>query len=79
MKGMNKDNRNAATLAHNLSAARESTPLQRKDGAWITHCPQHDDNKPSLTVMDTDNGPIAHCAAGCGQVDMSGVRMMQDA
>lgn len=79
MQDMKKDSRSAATLAHDLSAARNSVPLQRADGSWVTHCPEHDDNSPSLTVMDTENGPIANCAAGCGKVDMSGVRIMQDA
>lgn len=79
MQVMKKDHSSAATLAHDLSAARNSDPLRRADGSWVTHCPKHDDNSPSLTVMDTENGPIAHCAAGCGKVDVSSVRMMQDA
>ena len=77
MMGMN--NRTASSISHALADARGASPVQRSDGSWMTHCPNHDDRSPSLTVIDTERGPVARCHAGCGDVDLSDVRIPQDA
>lgn len=68
---------NAENVARNLAGDKE--PYQKENGTWITTCPDHDDSNHSLMVCDTENGPIGICVAGCGRVDLTTVRMMQDA
>lgn len=35
-------------------------------GNWLACCPAHDDNSPSMTMHETDDGRIlVHCWAGC--------------
>lgn len=35
-------------------------------GTWIACCPGHDDNNPSMTVRELDDGRLlVHCFAGC--------------
>lgn len=33
--------------------------------SWQFHCPAHADNKPSLTITPSDNGPLVYCHRGC--------------
>jgi putative DNA primase/helicase len=44
----------------------------RKVGdSWIAPCPAHDDNTPSLSIRDANNGIVlVRCHAGCGQMDV---------
>ena len=36
------------------------------DGKWLACCPAHNDNNPSLTIKQTEDGKILiHCFAGC--------------
>jgi putative DNA primase/helicase len=52
----------AETIAKALSG--------RKTGnGWIARCPAHDDEKPSLSIRDADEGKLlVRCHAGCDQV-----------
>ncbi len=44
-----------------MDGVRQTAP-----GQWIAKCPGHDDNSPSLSVKETDDGTILiHCFAGC--------------
>lgn len=36
-------------------------------GAGDTHCPAHDDERPSLSVSATGDTVLVHCQAGCAQ------------
>src|SRR5260370_14448095 len=44
----------------------------RKVGnCWIARCPAHDDNTPSLSIRDANNGTVlVRCHAGCEQTDV---------
>jgi len=37
----------------------------RSGRGWLITCPCHEDDKPSLSVYDTDRGVFVHCFAGC--------------
>lgn len=40
---------------------------QRQPGQYSACCPAHDDNGPSLSVRETQEGAVLlHCFAGCG-------------
>jgi hypothetical protein len=40
-------------------------------GTWIARCPAHDDQSPSLTIRETDDGRIlVHCFAGCSALEI---------
>lgn len=48
-------------LLPRLDAARTTGP-----GRWITRCPAHADNHPSLSIRETDDGTLlVRCWAGC--------------
>ena len=38
---------------------------KRSGDGWLIPCPCHTDEKPSLSVSDTDKDIIVHCYAGC--------------
>jgi hypothetical protein len=39
---------------------------QRKESQWSAKCPAHEDNSPSLSVRQTDEGSVlVHCFGGC--------------
>lgn len=43
----------------------------RGEGQWYARCPSHDDNGPSLSIKEGDDGRILiHCFAGCGAADV---------
>ena len=49
------------SLLERLDAVRE-----RSSGHWFARCPAHDDQSPSLSIKETDEGRILiHCFAGC--------------
>lgn len=57
---------------HAVALAHEGTqPSQDAQHAWTTNCPQHEDNRPSLKIIDAESGPKAFCLAGCGSVNLS--------
>jgi len=37
----------------------------RSGRGWLITCPCHEDDKPSLSIYDTDRGVFVHCFAGC--------------
>ena len=45
-------------------AARFPNAKPNGDG-WLIPCPCHQDDKPSLSIRDTDKGILVHCFAGC--------------
>jgi hypothetical protein len=52
---------NAAQLAEALGGKRSGS-------GWSAKCPAHDDNDPSLSINDGNNGhPVVRCHAGCEQ------------
>ena len=45
----------------------------RKTGAakWIARCPSHDDNSPSLSIRECDDGTtLIHCFAQCSALEV---------
>jgi len=44
---------------------------RRVGNSWIARCPAHDDNTPSLSIRDANNGTVlVRCHAGCEQTDV---------
>jgi DNA primase len=44
---------------------------RKAGGAWMAHCPAHEDREPSLSITDTESGKVlVHCHAGCSQRDV---------
>lgn len=40
-------------------------------GRWQSRCPAHDDNAPSLSIRELDDGRVLiHCFAGCPTVEV---------
>lgn len=36
-------------------------------GRWVARCPAHDDGRPSLSILEKEDGRVlVHCFAGCG-------------
>ena len=57
-------------LSIHLSAAEiaAALPRGRRSGAgFVACCPGHEDRNPSLSLHDSDNGPLVFCHAGCEQ------------
>ena len=57
----------AENIAHELGKGKE----KKNETGWLTCCPVHGDEKPSLSIMDStdSNGNpdiIVHCHTGCG-------------
>jgi hypothetical protein len=42
------------------------------NGRGLTHCPAHDDRRPSLHVDKGRAAPVLRCHAGCSQADVLG-------
>lgn len=43
----------------------------RGSNGWVTHCPAHGDEHPSLCLSEGEDGKIlVHCHAGCDQVEV---------
>jgi putative DNA primase/helicase len=52
---------NAKTLARALGGRKTTT-------GWMARCPGHDDDEPSLSINDAQNGKVlVYCHAGCSQ------------
>lgn len=51
-------------LSDALSCGNQRCPCRRGSP---THCPAHDDSKPSLTVDERDGRVLFHCQSGCSQ------------
>lgn len=51
---------NAERIAKALGAKRSGE-------GWSAKCPAHDDTNPSLSISDSEKGPLVHCHAGCEQ------------
>ena len=44
---------------------------QRGAHKWLARCPAHNDNRPSLSVQECDDGTaLVHCFANCGAADV---------
>ena len=51
--------------------SRVSFSKQIGSGRWVCTCPAHDDNSPSLSVTEKENGKILlKCWAGCSNLDI---------
>ena len=44
--------------------------INRGNGMWISRCPAHDDNSPSLSIRETEDKVLLHCFAGCQAEDV---------
>lgn len=56
----------ADRLLSRLEAVRTTGP-----GRWTACCPAHDDQHPSLSVRETEDGAVlVKCFAGCGAADI---------
>jgi putative DNA primase/helicase len=41
---------------------------RKAGGGWTASCPAHDDQNPSLSIRDADDGKVlVRCHAGCDQ------------
>ena len=41
---------------------------RKAGGDWTAHCPAHDDETPSLSILSADDGKVlVRCHAGCDQ------------
>jgi len=46
---------------------------KRVGNHWLAPCPAHEDNNPSLSIRDANEGRVlVHCHAGCDQSDVIG-------
>lgn len=60
----------ANSIGASLSCGKPGCPCGKPqhDGQWLTHCPSHDDEHPSLSLSDSDTGKVLiKCHAGCTQ------------
>jgi|GEM_PF-1607709 len=49
-----------------LLESRNLRPRQLPNGQWLSLCPAHNDQEPSLSIAEGEKGIIVHCFAGCG-------------
>ncbi len=48
--------------------AKNLDKYKRSGNGWVACCPSHEDNTPSLSISESDNGTIlVHCFSGCSQ------------
>lgn len=68
---MNKD-RSAQAILDELDCGSPHCSCARsaRAGSGLTHCPSHDDAKPSLSVKVTKGRPQLKCFAGCSSKDV---------
>ena len=62
-------NRSAEAVTQALSCGQPGCACGKRQGkGWMTHCPAHDDQKPSLRVADSEGDRLlVHCFGGCTQ------------
>lgn len=48
-----------------LAALGEQEAERGPEGTYLTHCPGHGDERPSLAVRELSGGVVLHCHAGC--------------
>ncbi len=60
---------NAADIVTVLNCGRGGCACTRamRCGEGNTHCPAHDDERPSLSVTGRNGRVLVHCHAGCEQ------------
>jgi hypothetical protein len=56
-------------IVNALSCGNPGCSCGRKSGSgWVTHCPAHDDEHPSLSISEGEDGKLlVKCFAGCSQ------------
>src|SRR5687768_16557700 len=53
-------------LIHRLDGVRETGP-----GRWVAKCPAHDDESPSLSLRELEDGRVlVHDFGGCAAIDV---------
>ena len=63
---------NAQDIAQALTCGQPGCKCGEKAGeGYLTHCPAHQDNKPSLSVSDVNGKTLINCLAGCSQAEVS--------
>ena len=56
------------TSAEEVARRLGGKKARRSGKNWVTCCPAHDDQNPSLSLSEGDNGQLLfHCHAGCSQ------------
>jgi hypothetical protein len=43
----------------------------RSGSGWMERCPAHDNQRPSLSIDESDGLLLVHCFAGCSQTHVS--------
>ena len=58
----------AESIANALGCGQSGCTCSRPTGdGWMTHCPAHDDEHPSLSVSEKNGKVLVKCFAGCFQ------------
>ncbi len=64
-------------MRQHLSSSDHAETIARALGGrqsgvvWMARCPAHDDQRPSLSIRDTDDGKVlVYCHAGCDQMSV---------
>jgi uncharacterized protein (DUF927 family) len=52
-------------LAYKIAEALGGSLIQDAGGNYMTACPAHEDETPSLAIRDNETGVLVHCFAGC--------------
>jgi putative DNA primase/helicase len=62
----------AEDIARGLECGNPGCTCAREgETGWVTHCPNHDDERPSLSLTEAEDGKIlVYCHAGCDQMDV---------
>jgi hypothetical protein len=56
----------AEKVLERLQGVRQTAPDR-----WMARCPAHEDNSPSLSIRELEDGRVLiYCFAGCGAVDV---------
>ena len=58
-------------IQQRFACQNPSCPCQGfSNGSLVTHCPSHDDRRPSLSVTVRGGRLLVHCFGGCPQQDV---------
>ena len=58
----------AESIANALGCGQSGCTCGRPNGdGWMTHCPAHDDEHPSLSVSENNGKVLVKCFGGCSQ------------